>query len=95
VFDNRVAQEYPDGDFDLPVDTHLRVQDVESYHGLYWKHDGVLEAHVNKMHGICGCVKPRNFTILGSLLNYLCLYFHCVGKFNCEKQMRMHMRGLN
>jgi hypothetical protein len=46
---------------------HLPDQDVENFRGLYWKHDGVLEAPVSKMtdpHGrhipekVCNFAKP-------------------------------------
>jgi hypothetical protein len=43
---------------------HLRDQDVENHHGVYWKRDGLLEAPVNKMANTRGRLKPemvRNF----------------------------------
>jgi hypothetical protein len=41
------------------VPPHLCDQDVENHHGLYWKHDGVLEASFNKMADTRGRLKPE------------------------------------
>jgi hypothetical protein len=57
------------------VEQNLADVEVESHHGLYWKHDGVIEEPQCKMPKTSGRLKPefvKNFgTPLDSILFFL------------------------
>jgi hypothetical protein len=59
AFDNGESRDGSDDSDDLHVPPHLHDRDVENHHGVYWKHDGVLEASVNKMTDTSGRLKPE------------------------------------
>jgi hypothetical protein len=78
AFENREPRDVRDDSGDLHVVPHLRDQDVENHHGVYWKRDGVLAAPVKKMAGTQGRLKSEKVCSFAKPITSFMLIFPLV-----------------